>query len=50
VRDALVKAGVPRGEIGTEGRGKLEPEVATADQVNQPRNRRVRIIIYRPGD
>ena len=50
VRDALVQAGVPRQEIGTEGRGKLEPEVAASDKVNQPRNRRVRIIIYRPGD
>jgi outer membrane protein OmpA-like peptidoglycan-associated protein len=50
VRDALVHAGVPRQEIGTEGRGKLEPAVPASDQVNQPRNRRVRIIIYRPGD
>ena len=50
VRDALVRAGVPAREIKTEGRGKRNPEVPTANHVVQPRNRRVRIIIYRPGD
>jgi OmpA-OmpF porin, OOP family len=50
VRDALVHAGVPSGEINTEGRAKLESAATTADQLNQPRNRRARIMIYRPGD
>ena len=39
-----------RDAIKLEGRGKLEPEVLTGDQVKNPRNRRVRIVIYRPGD
>ena len=50
VRDELVRDGIEPGAIKTEGRGKLEPEVLTGDQVKNPRNRRVRIVIYRPGD
>lgn len=50
VRDELIRDGVPSEIIKTEGRGKSEPEVATQDQVMNPRNRRVRIIIFRPGE
>ncbi len=50
VRDALVQDGIAAKLITIEGRGKKELAVATGDQVDQPRNRRVRIILYRPGD
>ena len=50
VRDELVRDGIEPDVIKTEGRGKLEPEVLTGDQVKNPRNRRVRIVIFRPGD
>ena len=50
VRDELVRDGVDPGVIKTEGRGKMEPAVLTGDQVKNPRNRRVRIVIFRPGD
>lgn len=50
VRDALLREGIPANLITTEGRGKREPEVPTADHVRNPRNRRVRIMLYRPGD
>jgi OmpA-OmpF porin, OOP family len=50
VRDELVRDGIDATVIKTEGRGKLEPEVLTGDQVKNPRNRRVRIVIFRPGD
>jgi outer membrane protein OmpA-like peptidoglycan-associated protein len=50
VRDELVRDGVDPTVIKTEGRGKLEPEVLTGDQVKNPRNRRARIVIFRPGD
>jgi outer membrane protein OmpA-like peptidoglycan-associated protein len=50
VRDELVRDGVDAEAIKTEGRGKMEPEVLTGDQVKNPRNRRVRIVIFRPGD
>jgi len=50
VRSELIRDGIPAAEIKIEGRGKREPEVSTEDQVKNPRNRRVRIVIYRPGD
>ena len=50
VRDELVRDGIDPAAIKIEGRGKMEPEVLTGDQVKNPRNRRVRIVIYRPGD
>jgi outer membrane protein OmpA-like peptidoglycan-associated protein len=50
VRDELVRDGIDADVIKTEGRGKMEPEVLTDDQVKNPRNRRVRIVIFRPGD
>ena len=45
VRDILVAAGVPRGQIETSGRGEREPLVPTADEVAEPRNRRVEISV-----
>ena len=50
VRSELIRDGVAPEDIKTEGRGKREPEISTADQVKNPRNRRVRIVIYRPGE
>ena len=50
VRDALVQDGIAAKLVTIEGRGKKDLAVATGDQVDQPRNRRVRIILYRPGD
>jgi outer membrane protein OmpA-like peptidoglycan-associated protein len=43
VRDELVKAGVAVERIRVEGRGEREPLVPTADEVAEPRNRRVEI-------
>lgn len=45
VRDLLAKDGVAAASISAAGRGKLDPEVPTADQVNEPRNRRVVITV-----
>ncbi len=45
VRDLLVAAGVPRDQIETSGRGEREPLVPTADEVAEPRNRRVEISV-----
>ncbi len=44
-RDELVKAGVPVDRIQIEGRGEREPLIPTADEVPEPRNRRVEISI-----
>jgi outer membrane protein OmpA-like peptidoglycan-associated protein len=43
VREMLVSAGVPRQVISVAGRGEREPEVPTADEVAEPRNRRVEV-------
>ena len=43
IRDALVSGGVDPKAITAAGRGKLDPLVPTADQVPEPRNRRVEI-------
>ena len=45
VRDALVGAGIRAEQISTAGRGEREPAVATADEVAEPRNRRVEITV-----
>ncbi len=41
VRKALVAAGVPARTLVTEGRGKADPLVSTADGTREPQNRRV---------
>lgn len=43
VRELLVAAGMPREAISVAGRGEREPEVPTADEVAEPRNRRVEV-------
>ena len=43
VREELQKLGIPGVRISVAGRGEREPEVATADDVAEPRNRRVEI-------
>jgi outer membrane protein OmpA-like peptidoglycan-associated protein len=43
VRDLLIGAGVPADRISVQGRGEREPIVPTADEVAEPRNRRVEI-------
>ena len=45
VRDVLVGAGIPGGQISTAGRGEREPAVPTTDEVAEPRNRRVEITV-----
>jgi len=43
VRDELVKVGIAAERIRVEGRGEREPLVPTADEVAEPRNRRVEV-------
>ena len=45
VKETLVAAGLPEGIIETAGRGEREPLVPTADEVAEPRNRRVEITV-----
>jgi len=45
VRSALVAAGVPAAQIDVAGRGEREPAIQTADEVDEPRNRRVEITV-----
>lgn len=43
MRQVLVEAGIPPERIVTAGRGEREPLVKTADEVDEPKNRRVEI-------
>jgi len=45
VRDLLVRRGIPTKVIQAAGRGKREPLVKTSEDVAEPRNRRVEIIV-----
>lgn len=45
VRTLLVERGLASQEIATSGRGKRELLFPTADQVEEPRNRRVEIVV-----
>jgi len=45
VRAALARAGIDSAQIEVAGRGEREPVVATADEVAEPRNRRVEITV-----
>ena len=45
VKDLLVKRGIPAKMIQAAGRGKREPVVQASDDVAEPRNRRVEIIV-----
>lgn len=49
VKAALIADGVGASEIETSGVGKNDLAVPTADNVNEPRNRRVEIVIQAPG-
>ena len=48
VADELMRQGVPATAIATIGRGEDDLLVATADGVDEPRNRRVEIIVPQP--
>jgi len=48
VRDGLASAGVDTGAVEMDWKGKHDPEVATADGVKEPRNRRVTILVEPP--
>jgi OmpA family len=48
VADELVRQGVPATDIATVGRGEEDLLVPTADGVNEPRNRRVEIVVPQP--
>jgi outer membrane protein OmpA-like peptidoglycan-associated protein len=45
VRNDLVQRGIPREQIQVAGRGERAPIVPTEDEVAEPRNRRVEIIV-----
>jgi OmpA-OmpF porin, OOP family len=45
VRDVLVREGIPATQIVVVGRGETQLLVPTPDNVNEPRNRRVEIVI-----
>ena len=45
VRAALIKLGIPAGDIRAISRGKRQLAVPTGDNVSEPRNRRVEIVV-----
>jgi outer membrane protein OmpA-like peptidoglycan-associated protein len=45
IRDTLIRDGLDRQAISIAGRGKRDLLVATADQIPEPRNRRVEITV-----
>lgn len=45
VRDQLIKLGIDPENIQVWGRGERDPRVPTADEVEEPRNRRVEILV-----
>lgn len=45
VRAGLIQLGVPAERISAAGRGEREPLVPTDDEVREPRNRRVEILV-----
>ena len=45
VRNDLIKLGIPGSRVAAVGRGERELLVATEDEVSEPRNRRVEIIV-----
>jgi OOP family OmpA-OmpF porin len=45
IRDRLVHDGINPKSISVAGRGSLDQAVKTADQVTEPRNRRVEITV-----
>lgn len=49
VRKELVADGVPPGDISAQGFGYSDPKVPTGDNVNEPQNRRVHMLVQQPG-
>jgi outer membrane protein OmpA-like peptidoglycan-associated protein len=49
VRKELIANGVAAGDISTDGHGESDLAVPTADNVNEPKNRRVTIQVEQPG-
>ena len=45
IRNQLVLRGFPEDRVDAVGRGEREPLVPTADEVNEPRNRRTDVIV-----
>lgn len=45
IRDVLIESGVDAGKLEAVGRGERDPLVPTADEVDEPRNRRVEISV-----
>lgn len=45
IRSDLIREGIPADSIQVAGRGEREPTVPTADEVAEPRNRRVEILV-----
>ena len=45
VRNRLIERGIDAGNVSASGRGKRELLVPTGDQVSEPRNRRVEIVV-----
>jgi len=45
VKEQLVKMGVPAGVIETDSHGKENPLIPTADNVYEPKNRRVEVVV-----
>lgn len=43
IRDKLIETGVPANKVEVVGRGEADPLIQTADEVDEPRNRRVEI-------
>ena len=43
VRELLAKSGIDAGKITVSARGEREPLIPTADDVPEPRNRRVEV-------
>jgi outer membrane protein OmpA-like peptidoglycan-associated protein len=46
---ARVRDGISAQEIAADGVGETDLAVPTADNVNEPRNRRVQITFQKPG-
>jgi outer membrane protein OmpA-like peptidoglycan-associated protein len=45
LRELLIESGVPAGKLEAVGRGERDPLVPTADEVDEPKNRRVEISV-----
>lgn len=45
IRDLLIEAGTPAEKLEAVGRGERDPLVPTADEVDEPKNRRVEISV-----